>query len=456
MKSTIVHVDFNSYFATIEQQANPRLRGKPVGITGGDRMERTVLSTASIEAKRLGVKTGMQLWEAKKVCPQIIIISGDADKYLECSKRFWNILKDYSPFVEIFSIDEAFLKILSPVIPNFLCHSRAGGNPNSRTNNWIPEQVRDDNEVRSAMAIALEIKQRIRSEIGEWVTCSIGISYNKLMAKLASDQQKPDGLVVIQNQEETIELLDKVALDDICGIGPRIKKRLFNLGITDFKRLRQVPKELLLASFKSYGEVLYNMARGVDYSSIVPFYDREEVKSIAHRHTIFHDTSDPTEIKQILLKICEMIAIRLRTKKLVGKTVHCWYRSAFPSHPPGVGHSPPDHLESVFAGDGKQFTLGKYTSDGLEIFEAAWQLFHEIWYSEKIRMVGASISNLKPVNPHNLSWLPDEKRKDLITKALDKVNNKHGDFTLRRGTLLKSTPMSRKPNPFLSDRRFKI
>src|SRR3989344_5982874 len=115
---SIIHIDFNSYFATVEQQANPRLRGKPVGVTGGDRMQRTVLGAASIEAKKFGVKTGMQIWEAKKLCPQIIIVPGDSDKYLEVTKRFLNILKDYGPYLEVFSIDEAFLELENTSVGN--------------------------------------------------------------------------------------------------------------------------------------------------------------------------------------------------------------------------------------------------------------------------------------------------------------------------------------------------
>src|SRR5688572_8069243 len=111
MNKIILHIDFNSYFATVEQQANPRLRGKPIGVTGGDRTKRTVIGAASIEAKALGVKTGVQLWEAKKLCPNLILVPGDSDKYLECTKRFLNILKAYSPYLEVFSIDEVFLEV---------------------------------------------------------------------------------------------------------------------------------------------------------------------------------------------------------------------------------------------------------------------------------------------------------------------------------------------------------
>ena len=310
---TILHVDFNSYFATVEQQANPRLRGKPVGVTGGDRMKRTVLGAASVEAKKFGVKTGMQIWEARKLCPQIILVAGDSDKYLEVTKRFLNILKDYSPYLEVFSIDECFLELPHSVIAR------------------SPRRPRND-----VVKIALSIKSRIQTEIGEWITCSIGISYNKLMAKLAGSLYKPDGLVMIEDQKAASFILDRVPLDEICGIGGRIKARLNKLGIFNFKQLRAVPLNILLFEFKSYGKFLYDAARGIDYSKVLPFYEKEEVKSIGHRHTISYDTADLQEIKQILLKLSEMIAARLRAKNLLGKTVHCWYRNAIRMHNPGL------------------------------------------------------------------------------------------------------------------------
>lgn len=409
----ILHIDFNSYFATVEQQANPRLRGKPVGVTGGDRMKRTVLGAASVEAKKFGVKTGMQLWEAKKLCPDIILVSGDSDKYLSTTTKFLNILKDYTPNLEVFSIDECFLSVENDPIE-----------------------------------IAHEIKRRIKEELGEWIRCSIGISYNKLLAKLASNLQKPDGLVVISNQKEAIKILDKIELDEICGIGGRIKQRLFNMGITNFAKLRQVPLQALLASFKSYGQILYNMARGIDHSPIVPFYEKEEVKSVGHRHTIDTDSDDPIEIKQILLKLTELIARRLRAKNLVGKTVHFWYKQSFPS-PFGERRS------ADFSGEGMQITI-QPTNDGFEIFQAAWKIFYQIWNGGKIRMVGVSISNLKPAIPQNLSLLPETSKRETILQVLDKINNKFGEFTLQRAILLGSSKMRRMPNPFLADRRFKI
>ncbi|MDP3758853.1 MAG: DNA polymerase IV, partial [Candidatus Daviesbacteria bacterium] len=397
-----------------------------IGVTGGDRMERTVLGAASIEAKKFGVKTGMQIWEAKKLCPQIILVPGDSDKYLETTKRFLNILKDYTPYLEVFSIDECFLEVTGDRL--------------------------------QATEIAKKIKKRIKTEIGEWITCSIGISYNKLLTKLAGSLQKPDGLVVIANQTEAIKVLDKIELDEICGIGPRIKKRLNNMGVFNFYQLRQVPLKSLLASFKSYGQTLYNMARGIDHSPVTPFYEKGEVKSIGHRHTIDHDTNDPAEIKQILLKLSEMVARRLRAKNLIGKTIHCWYREAF---------HPRFHLPGEFNGDSMQTTI-PYTNDGLEIFKTAWRIFQSIWPArnalaceaggnmEKIRMVGISISNLRPTLPQTLSLLPEASKRETMLRVIDTINDKYGEFTLQHGILLQSASIKRKPNPFLSDKRFKI
>lgn len=457
----IFHIDFNSFFATVEQQANPRLRGKPIGVSGGDRLTRTVIGAASVEAKLRGVKTGMRIPEALKLCPDLILVRGDSDKYLSVTKKFLNILKGYSDKLEIFSIDEVFLEVdlwspsslvlagpvsLQPRSTSSLRCGRSAGHPVSLPPAHQP-----------LFNLAFNIKQRIRDEVGEWITVSIGISYNKMLSKLAGSLYKPDGLVAILDQESAVWILDRVELDEVCGIGSRTKLRLNNMGIFNFSDLRKVPLPLLLASFKSYGWVLYNFARGIDESRIVPFFEKEEVKSIGHRHTISHDVWDPEEIKQTLLKLSEMVARRLRAKKLEGRTISIWYRAAFnlASHLSGG---------SLFEGRGMQTTI-PYTNDGLTIFKAGWEVFHKIWDErsspsgegkEAIRMIGISVSNLKPVNPATISFLDDVKRREVITKALDKINDRYGEFTLQRGILLTSTKLKRMPNSFLSDRRFKI
>lgn len=434
---TILHIDFNSYFATVEQQANPRLRGKPIAVTGGDRKSRTVINAASIEAKKMGIKTPMQIWEAQKICPDLILVKGDSDKYLSVTTKFLNILKDYSPNIEVFSIDEVFVELTV-----------------DRLQGTVPTgEIQDCNLLTVTCNLAEEIKHRIRSEIGEWMKVSIGISYNKLMAKLASNMQKPDGLVVIANEEEAMRILDTASLDDICGIGHGIKKRLNKMGVFNFKSLRAIPLEMLLLEFKSYGYFLYNAARGVDHREVIPFYEKAEVKSVGHRYTINHDTSDQIEIKQILLKLTELISRKLRSKRLVGKTVSCWFR---------LSDYTIENNRMHFSGEGMQVTI-PYTNDGLEIFNAAWKSFYQMWDPStgsgqvpKIRMIGASISNLQLQTPQNLSLLEEDLKQEKIIKALDKINDKFGEFTLQRGILLQSAKIRRMANSFLADRRFKL
>jgi DNA polymerase-4 len=220
------------------------------------------------------------------------------------------------------------------------------------------------------------------------------------------------------------------------------------MGVFDFPTLRKLTREQLTASFKSYGNFLYDIARGENYSPLVPFYEKEEVKSVGHRHTIDHDTADPVEIKQVLLKITELIARKLRTKKLVGRTVSCWYREAFNTqYFEETGHR--------FYGDGMQVTI-QNTQDGLEIFEAAWDIFNRLWDGKRIRMIGASISQLSPEAPSTQSLLEDVQRSQKIIKTMDKINDEFGEFTLQRGILLNSAKVKRKPNPYLADYRFKL
>lgn len=443
-----LHVDFNSFFATVEQQANPRLRGKPIGVTGGDRLTRTVVGAASVEAKLRGVKTGMRIPDALKLCPDLILVKGDSDKYLSVTKKFLNILKSYSDKLEIFSIDEVFLEVNLDVRGPASSHptvrplslSFAAGAAAGNLLTVTPHQ--------ELLNIAMDIKDRIKAEAGEWITVSIGISYNKMLAKLAGSLYKPDGLVGIFDQQSAIWVLDRVELTEICGIGFRINRRLNNMGIFTFADLREVPLSALLASFKSYGRILYNFARGIDESKIVPFFEKEEVKSVGHRHTISHDVADPEEVKQTLLKLSEMVARRLRAKKLEGRTISLWYRAAFRK----------DYFEStgnMFYGEGMQKTI-PYTNDGLTIFKSGWEVFHKIWAKEAIRMIGISVSNLKSVLPGTISFLEDVKRTEVITKALDKINDRYGEFTLQRAVLLTSAKLKRMPNSFLSDRRFKL
>ena len=184
--STVLHVDINAFFAAVEQQCHPTLRGKPIFICGNPKT-RTVVAACSYEAKAFGVKSGMSVGEALQLCPHAILVEGNPSKYIHTAIRIFAIIKEYSPQMEIFSIDEAFLDVTNT--------QHLFGGP---------------------VEIAKAIKRRIKEEFG--LTCSIGIAPNKLLAKLASDMQKPDGLVEIKPDDVEATLRD-LPVSELCGIG---------------------------------------------------------------------------------------------------------------------------------------------------------------------------------------------------------------------------------------------
>ena len=194
MAPIIFHLDMDSYFASVEQQFNQRLAGKPVGVLKA--VGRTCVIAASREAKKFGVKTGTSVWDAKTLCPQIIFVPADFNKYFAVTKKFLKICENFSPYLEVFSIDELFMDAT-------LTQPLFGG-------------------VQNMVSL---IKEKMKREIGPYVTCSVGISYNRLLAKLASGLHKPDNVFEI-TKENRDEILFSCQLMDICGIGPRIEKRL--------------------------------------------------------------------------------------------------------------------------------------------------------------------------------------------------------------------------------------
>lgn len=364
----VLHVDMNSYFATVEQQANPLLAGKPVAVSGRPHIN-SVVAAASIEAKKFGVRSGMSTWEAKKICPSLIFIPGDPAKYLATTGKLLKIFRSYSPTIEIFSIDEVFLEMPSnPVI------------------------------------VALEIKRRIKEEIGSHITCSIGIAANKFLAKLASERKKPDGLTIV-DQKNLDEILLTSRLSDFCGIGRQILKRLQSMGIYTVAQLRQIPTDCLVAAFGVRGQDLHNMAFGIDTSPVVADYFSPEAKSFSHSLTLPKETTDRNYIEAVLLYLCEKVARRMRADGFSGRVIHC---------------------------NGVQKALSHYIDDGLEIFAVGRKLLPD----SPIRAIYISIGGLLKKTVITQSLLPEGQREEKIIAALDQTNNRFGENTVFRAATL--------------------
>jgi len=380
----ILHIDMNAFFASVEQQANPALRGKPIAVIGG--AKRTVITTSSYEARAYGVKTGMTVWEARQKCPQIIFVVGDNRKYTWTSAQIVRIFLDFTPLVEVFSIDEAFLDVTGSL--------RLFG---------------------SAQRIAYLIKARIRHRFG--ITCSIGIAPNKLLAKLASDMQKPDGLTVIR-PEEIPRILETVPVKDLCGVGRKTARQLALYGISSCGDLGRFPVAMLRKRFGIIGERLQQMGLGIDDSPVVPAEEADEVKSVGHSMTLERDISLRNEILLYLLQLAEMVGRRARRYSVWGKTVTLSIRYA-------------DFDTWV----GKQETLPHSINQSADIYRAAVAILDSLVLLQPVRLLGVRLSNLC-YGSNQLPLFPAERRQALMVGAMDAVNDRFGDFTVTFGSLL--------------------
>ncbi len=382
----VMHIDMNAFFASVEQQANPELRGKPIAVIGSH--GRTVITTSSYEARAFGVKTGMAKWEALRVCPQLIFVVGDNKKYTYTSSRIIEMMRQYTPLVEVFSIDEAWLDVT---------HSL---------------QL-----FGSAERIAYLLKAQIRQSFG--ITCSIGIAPNKLLAKLASDMQKPDGLTVIK-PEEVSKVLESMPIGELCGIGKKMERHLNLLSIRTCGQLGRANEELLTRKFGIMGKRYKAWGQGIDHSPVIPQEEDEEVKSVGHSMTLRRDVETREDILKYLLQLSEMVGRRARRYGVSGKTVTLFIRFA-----------------DYFSNASKQETLGSYINQSDEIYKAATAILNSVEIEQKVRLLGISLSNLQHHN-QQLPLFPEDQRKEKMTQAMDAVNNKLGDFTVTYGSLLQT------------------
>lgn len=381
---TILHIDMNAFFASVEQSANADLRGKPIAVTG--RGERSIVLTASYEARAFGVKTGMTIWEARRCCPELILVVGDNRKYTLTSTKINEIFRDYTPEVEAFSIDESWLDVT---------HSLG--------------------IFGSAVNIAYLIKARIRHSFG--ITCSIGIAPNKLLAKLASEMQKPDGLTVIR-PEKVARVIEHLPVGELCGIGRKTAYQLKVMNITTCGELGRCDQGRLTRKFGITGTRLKEMGLGIDNSPVVSFGKEDDVKSVGHSSTLERDIDDPGEIHRFLLQLSEMVGSRARRYNVSGKTVHLYVRYA-----------------DFFSSWGKQTTLKNYINRSDEIYKTALSLLDTVELEQPVRLLGVSLSNLK----HQAEQLPlfeDERKKLFATQAMDKVNERFGSMMVTYGSLL--------------------
>jgi DNA polymerase IV len=382
-KRTILHIDMNAFFASVEQSMNPALRGKPIAVVGS--AKRTVITTSSYEARKFGVRTGMAIWEARRCCPELILVVGNNRRYTHTSAGIMGMMRDYTPLVETFSIDEAFMDVTGSL--------KLFG---------------------TAENIAMQLKARIRHRFG--ITCSIGIAPNKLLAKLASDMKKPDGLTIIR-PEKVAATLEKVPIGDLCGIGRKTERRLRLLGITTCGELGRFPLDILTKKFGIVGQHLHHMGRGVDDAPVTPDRQAEPVKSVGHSMTLERDIESREDILKYLLQLSEMVGRRARRYGVSGRTVDLYIRYA--------------DFDTSF---GKQQSQTGHISLSHDIYRAAVAILDSVTLEQPVRLLGVRLSNLRH-REEQLTLFNDEKRQLSATTAMDQLNDRYGEFTVTFGSL---------------------
>ena len=401
MKKIILHIDFDSFFASCEQQFNPDLRNKPLGVTATN--GRTCIIASSREAKRLGIKTGSRTYEAFEICPDLKLVSANFVKYFEISKRFLKICQNFSPNVELFSIDEVFIDIT-------LTNHLFGG----------------------SYKMIEKIKKEIREKIGAYITVSVGISHNKLLAKLASGMNKPDGMFEItKNNLEAVYAKSK--LTDICGIGNRIKLRLNKIGIYNLTQLRNAPINILKQEFgPAEAGFLKNVGFGIDSDSLNSFTDSPEVKSVGRNYCLPKNEYNKTVVLQNIYELCEEVGIKLRRLNKKARTVGLYLNGNVSLH-------------------GRK-TYKYYFDRGQEIFDLCLS-FRPLGSSlEYVRQIGVWVSSLEDLRNTPLSLFPIDNKKEKVQKVIDKINDRFGDHTIRNGFLLYADKLTTVPNGYMADK----
>ncbi|MBI4089194.1 MAG: DNA polymerase IV [Candidatus Levybacteria bacterium] len=405
MEKTILHIDFDSFFASVEQQYNPKLRNKPLGVTAAN--GRTCIIASSREAKKIGIKTGARTYEALQVCPTLNLVKADFVKYFEISKKFLNICKNFSPFVELFSIDEVFMDVTAT----------------SHLFNGVYNLI-------------IKLKQEIREEIGEYITVSVGISHNRLLAKLASGINKPDG--VFEITKDNLELVYfQAKLTDMCGIGERIKLRLNKIGIYTLLQLRNASLSLLISEFKnSEGHFLKNIGLGIDSDSLNFFTTAPAVKSVGRNYCLPKNEYNKSVVLQNIFELCEEVSIKLRRLSKKARTVGLSLRGSDNFH--------------------ARKTYEAYFDTGKEIFDMCISLTPGRCRLNYVRQISVWVGNLEDSVNTPLSLFDINNKKEKVQKIIDEINEKFGNHTIRNGSLLYADELTTVPNGYLADKYERI
>jgi DNA polymerase-4 len=384
----VIHLDMDAFYASVEVLDVPSLKGKPV-IVGGD-VKRGVVSAASYEARKFGVHSALPMAIARRRCPSAVILPPRMARYSEISKRIFNIFQTYTPLVEPISLDEAFLDVTGSI--------KLFG---------------------PAETIAARIKEQVADRIG--LTVSAGVASSKLVAKIASDFEKPDGLTVVPHGQER-SFLAPLPISRLWGVGKTTREALALLGVYTIGDLSRLPLELLEKKFGKHGPELYNHALGLDDREVIP--DRE-TKSVGHEETFDVDLTDCGQLHRELFSLADKVARRLRKYELAGRTVTLKIRYG-------------DFRTST-----RSHTLTLPTNDNQLIFQQSLLLLGKTDAGKRaVRLLGISVSQLHSEAVTQMALFADGNnpvKRQQINQAVDDIQAKFGGRSIRPGRLLETS-----------------
>ena len=387
----ILHSDMNNFYASVEILYDPTLRDKPVAVAGDEEARHGIVLAKNDIAKRFGIRTGQVLWEARQQCPGLECVPAHYERYLSFSAQAREIYTSYTDQVEPFGLDECWLDVTGSV-------HLFGDGP----------------------TIADAIRGRIRRELG--LTVSVGVSFNKVFAKLGSDMKKPDATTVI-TPENFRETAWHLPVSDLLYVGPATARKLNRYGITTIGQLAQANVDLLYWLLGKNGIMLHRFANGQDHSGVRQYYAVPPMKSVGNSTTASRDLVSGDDVKITLMALCESVGARLREQNCLCSTVSLGIRD--------------NHLLSY----GRQARLPRPTANTLDIWEAAMELFRRHHTGgEPVRSLSVKASGLTPADGVvQLSLFPElqkaQRRAD-IDRTLDKIRGKYGYRSIRRAIML--------------------
>ncbi len=401
MGRSILHVDSNCFYASVEMQRNPELRGKPVAVCGSREERHGIVLTASYPAKKRGVKTGQAIWQAQQACPDLIVVPPDYPEYLRISSMMREIFNSYTDLVEPFGLDEAWLDVTGSTTL-----------------------------FGSAMDIAEAISERVKFELG--ITVSIGVSDNKITAKLGSDYKKPDAITRIM-PDNYKEIVYPLPVEDLLYVGPATSRKLRYVGVSTIGRLAECDEDFLKQRLGKMGLVLKTFAMRLDPTPVRPCDHAQAIKSVGNGSTAPRDLVNDDDVRIMLYLLSESVALRLRQLAARCCVVELYVR------------------DNELASFTRQRKLGEPTCSSAEIAETAFDLFRRSYHWDKpLRGVGVRGSALVDATCGvQLSLYADSVRREKwerIDDAMDRLRERYGYLSVQR-TITRLDPLLGGVNP---------